>query len=214
MERPILYWISGSPPAWRVMLALVIKGIAFESRQLDHGAGENRAPEYLALNPKGQVPTLVWGDVVIRESMAILGWLDWAVPSRSIWGNDTAHAAQTWQQTVLFETDLRPSVTEIATGLLRGREISAGAIATLTAEADRLENQLSSTGFLGGEAPMANDIWLYPTLHWVARGVALNAAPPPPIARLTASRPSLAAWMDLMAALPGVAGTYPPHWRR
>lgn len=71
VTRPDLYWTSGSPPAWRVMLALAIKGVPFNSRRLDTDTKDNRAPSYLALNPKGQVLTLVRGDVVIRESLAI-----------------------------------------------------------------------------------------------------------------------------------------------
>ena len=110
--HPQLYWISGSPPAWRVMLALTLKGIAFESRQLDHGAGENHAPEYLKLNPKGQVPTLVMGDLVIRESIAILGWLDRAVAERPIWGATTEDAAQVWQDVMEMEAVLRAPVTD------------------------------------------------------------------------------------------------------
>jgi glutathione S-transferase len=74
--QPTLYWISGSPPAWRVMLAMVLKDIAFTSRRLDHAKGENRTAEYLALNPKGQVPTVTFGETVVRESIAILAWLE------------------------------------------------------------------------------------------------------------------------------------------
>lgn len=213
MTTPALYWISGSPPSWRVMLALTLKGIPFTSTRLDHGAGENKQPAYLALNPKGQVPTLVDGDVVIRESLAILAWLDRAYPNRPIWGADTTQAAQVWQDVMLMEGDLRPSVSVTAQSLLRGRQLPEADRDALLSGVDGLSKVLEGQAFLGGDTPMANDIWLYPALRWIARGVAKSDAPPLLIARLTKDRPALAAWLDRMAALPGVAETYPPHWR-
>ena len=44
------------------MLALVIKGISFHGHRLNTDTHDKRTPSYLALNPKGQVPTLVSGD--------------------------------------------------------------------------------------------------------------------------------------------------------
>ena len=213
MTTPTLYWISGSPPSWRVMLALTLKAIPYASKRLDHGAGENRQPDYLALNPKGQVPTLVAGDVVIRESLAILAWLDRAYPHRPIWGNGTREAARIWQDVMLMEGDLRPAVTATAQSLLRGRPLPDADRKALLIGVDSLSKTLENQGFLGGDTPMANDIWLYPALHWIARGVAKSDASPPSIARLTTDRPALATWIDRMAALPGVTETYPPHWR-
>ncbi|SFE30887.1 glutathione S-transferase family protein [Shimia marina] len=212
-ERPTLFWISGSTPAWRVMLALTLKGVVFESRRLDTGKDENRQAQYLALNPKGQVPTLVWGDVVIRESLAILGWLDRAFPARPIWGQDAAEAASVWQDVALLIEDLHPHLSEVGLGLMRREVIAKEAITALEAETDAWCVRLEASNYLGGTAPMASDIWLYPALYWIGRGVALNANPPVSLTDFITSRPALAAWRARMAALPGVADTYPPHWR-
>lgn len=214
---PKLYWISGSPPAWRVMLAMVLKGIDFASHPLDHGAGENRELEYLALNPTGQVPTLVRGDLVIRESVAILAWLDRAYPERPIFGRNADGAARVWQDVITFENDLRPASTTVARGLLRGTADApewADAARTLEREIDALAPRLDASPFLGGDEPTASDIWLYPMLGWIARGVDRADAAAPTVARnLLTGRPWLAAWHERFAALPGVADTYPPHWR-
>jgi len=213
-DRPTLYWISGSPPAWRVMLGLTLKGVAFESYRLDHGAGENKRPEYLALNPKGQVPTVVLGDTVIRESIAILAWMDRQWPERPIWGATSAQAATVWQDVMLMEADLRPAVTAVAQGLIRGRGVAADTRAALVREMDAIDARLSDAPFLCGETPMASDCWFYPAVHWIARGVQLAGDAAPAEARdLTAIRPALAAWADRFAGLPGVTETYPPHWR-
>ncbi|MDX8350654.1 glutathione S-transferase family protein [Cognatiyoonia sp. IB215446] len=212
--RPQLYWISGSPPAWRVMLALTLKGIAFENRQLDHGAGENRAPEYLKLNPKGQVPTLVIGDLVIRESIAILAWLDRAYTQRPIWSATKDDAAQVWQDVMEMEAVIRAPVTATAQALLRGTSHDPTNLASLADACDEYASRLAHQPFLGGDSAMASDIWLYPALHWIARGTALAGPKAPEICTsLTSSRPALADWMDRFRAVPGVADTYPPHWR-
>lgn len=213
METPTLYWISGSPRAWRVMLALTLKGIPFESRRLDHAAGENRSPAYLRINPTGQVPTLVAGDITVCESIAILAWLDRAYPDRPIWGKDVKSAAQVWQDVMVMEGDLRLAVTQTARALLRGTDHDDAAMAALAAACDAYAQTLATQPFLGGASPMASDIWLYPALHWIARGVALADSPPQICVNLTSSRPPLQAWMNRIATLPGIADTYPPHWR-
>ena len=214
MSDRVLYWISGSTPSWRVMLALTLKGLTFSSRRLDHSAGENKRPAYLALNPKGQVPTLIDGDIVLRESMAILAWLDRAYPQRPIWGSDATTSARVWQHVMLMEVDLNPAIQTAARSLLQGRSIPHRTVEVLLSGADTLANTLKERRFLGGDTAMANDIWLYPALHWIARGADVSADAPDSVLRLTHDRPALAQWMDRMTALPGVADTYPPHWRK
>ena len=49
-----LYWGSGSPFAWRVMLTLEVKGLKYESKLLEFSKGEHKTPAYLQLNPAGQ----------------------------------------------------------------------------------------------------------------------------------------------------------------
>ena len=213
---PELYWISGSPPAWRVMLGFVLKGVAFASRRLDHGKGENRTGEYLALNRKGQVPTVVHDGLVVRESVAILAWMDRAFPDRPLLGRDAAEAGRVWQDVVAFENDLRPYSTRIARGLLRATHDAPDwleALRALGAELDTLDARLRAEPFLGGAEPMAADLWLFPTLGWIARGVEKNADAPPAARDLVASRSALADWHARFAAWPGVADTHPPHWR-
>lgn len=217
LTQPDLYWISGSPPAWRVMLALVVKGVPFTSRRLDHGKGENRDAAYLALNPKGQVPTLRHGPVVIRESIAILAYLDRAWPDRPIFGATAAEAAQIWQDVMVFEADLRPAATVIAPTLLRGASAAdparlQDATDQFLAGLDALEPRLAAAPYLSGDAPAAADCWLYPTLGWIDRALASTTDSVSPALATYSNRPALAAWRTRLGALPGVAATHPPHW--
>ena len=93
-----LYWISGSPNAWRVMFALETKGVTYTSYRLDPGKLEHKAPEILALNPRGKVPILVDGDFVLYESLAILAYLEKKHPSPALFGTTAAETGQIWQR--------------------------------------------------------------------------------------------------------------------
>ena len=52
-----LYWGSGSPFSWRVMLTLKLKRLPYESKLLEASKEEHKSPGYLKLNPRGKVPT-------------------------------------------------------------------------------------------------------------------------------------------------------------
>ena len=58
------------------MLALEVKQLKYISRLLEASKGEVKASEYLKLNPRGTVPTIKDGDIVVRESLAIMAYLD------------------------------------------------------------------------------------------------------------------------------------------
>src|SRR5258708_34016969 len=76
-----LYYGSGSPYAWRAQFALEQKALPYELKVISFSAGDTRKPEFLALNPRHQVPVLVDGDFVLYESNAIVEYLDEAYPA-------------------------------------------------------------------------------------------------------------------------------------
>ncbi|MFL5000814.1 MAG: glutathione S-transferase N-terminal domain-containing protein, partial [Xanthobacteraceae bacterium] len=59
-------------------------GEPYDLHLLSLKAGENRAPQYLAVNPMGKVPALRHGDVVITEAAAICTYLADAFPQRKL----------------------------------------------------------------------------------------------------------------------------------
>lgn len=79
--RLYTYWRSSA--AYRVRIALSFKGLAYESvpRHLLRDGGEQRRPEYLALNPQGFVPALEHDGAVITQSLAICEYLDECFPA-------------------------------------------------------------------------------------------------------------------------------------
>lgn len=70
-----LYHHPLSGHAHRAQLFLSLIGADFDLVNVDLAKGEQKAPEFLALNPLGQVPVLVDGDTVIADSNAILVYL-------------------------------------------------------------------------------------------------------------------------------------------
>lgn len=74
------YFRSGA--SHRVRIALNLKGLNYSQLAHHLRKAEQRAPEYLELNPQGLVPTLVHQGAVITQSMAIIEYLDEAFPDR------------------------------------------------------------------------------------------------------------------------------------
>jgi maleylacetoacetate isomerase len=70
------YWRSSA--CYRVRIALNLKGLAYEARpvHLVRDGGEQHAADYRALNPQHLVPTLVDGQRVVRQSIAIIEYLE------------------------------------------------------------------------------------------------------------------------------------------
>lgn len=59
----------------KVRLLLGFLDLPYQEIPVDFGSGENKREPYLSLNPLGQIPVLVEGDVVLRDSQAILVYL-------------------------------------------------------------------------------------------------------------------------------------------
>ncbi len=77
-----LYGAALSSAAFRVRIALNLKGLAHEHAFVDLRRDQQATAEYLAVNPQGLVPALVDGEVVLTQSMAILEYLEerWPQP--------------------------------------------------------------------------------------------------------------------------------------
>ena len=80
MTRPILYDYWRSSAAYRVRIALNLKGIDYESRPIDLREDVQKSAEYRALNPQGLVPTLEIDGQRLTQSLAIINYLDLRFP--------------------------------------------------------------------------------------------------------------------------------------
>ena len=79
-----LYTYFRSSASYRVRIALALKGLPYESRFVHLLRGEQRAAEYLALNPEGLVPTLVEDGDVLTQSLAVIEYLEETHPTPAL----------------------------------------------------------------------------------------------------------------------------------
>lgn len=75
-----LYHHGSSVCAAKVRLVLEEKGLEYQKHYVDILAGEQFAPQFLKLNPKGVVPVLAHDDKVVTESTVICNYLHWISP--------------------------------------------------------------------------------------------------------------------------------------
>lgn len=113
----ILYTYFRSSAAYRARMALALKGITYEPRyvHLLREGGEQLRPDYRKLNPLGRVPTLIDGDQVFTQSIAIMEYLDEAYPSPPIMPAGTADRARARAITQVIASDIQP-LQNLATG--------------------------------------------------------------------------------------------------
>jgi glutathione S-transferase len=83
-----------SPNGKRVRIVGAEIGMPLELRNLDFLKGENRTPDYLALNPAGKAPTLTDGDFALWESSAIMCYLAQS-KANPLWPDDAKARADT-----------------------------------------------------------------------------------------------------------------------
>ena len=101
------YWRSGA--AYRVRLALNIKGVAYEQVAHDLRKGEQGAAAFLSLQPQGLVPALVADDgTVLIQSLAIMEWLEEAYPSPALLPSVLADRAVVRAMSALVACDIHP----------------------------------------------------------------------------------------------------------
>jgi maleylpyruvate isomerase len=76
----ILHSFFRSSAAWRVRIALALKGVEATTVPRNFRNGEQRSADYLSLNPQGLVPALEIDGGVITQSLAIIEYLDDILP--------------------------------------------------------------------------------------------------------------------------------------
>lgn len=103
-----IYWISGSPFAWRVLLTAEVKGISYQGKLLEVSKGELKAPKFLAINPLGRVPAVRDGNFTLHESLAIMVYLDRKHPNPPLFGRTAEEADRIFERISEFISDFWP----------------------------------------------------------------------------------------------------------
>ena len=187
-----LYGMALSGNAYKVRLLLELLGVEYEEIPVNLRTGENRTESFLALNPRGQVPTLVDGEVTVWDSQAILVYLarrygqEW-LPT------DPVPMAEVMQWLAVAENELLFGLARARAVVFFGRDFDlASCQAYGRAGLDVLEQRLAGHEWLAAGRPTIADIACMPY-------AALSHMGEIPLDDF----PSVRAWIDRIRALPG-----------
>lgn len=103
-----LYTYFRSSAAYRLRIALNLKGIAYEPVHVHLRRGDQRRPEYLEVNASGLVPTLIDGDHAVTQSLAAIEYLDAVKPEPRLIPTDPADAAHVRSIALAIACDIHP----------------------------------------------------------------------------------------------------------
>jgi len=207
-----LYDYFRSSAAYRVRIALNLKGVAPDERTFVHlRMGNQRAQDYLALNPQGLVPALELDDGrVLTQSLAIIEYLDETHPAPPLLPGDPPGRARVRAIALGIACEIHPlnnlRVLNYLTGTLGATDEQRNGWYKYWIDVgfEALERQLArddATGaFCHGESPTLADICLVPQLA-NARRMKVDVAPYPTLLRIEAA----------CQAVPAFAHAAPAH---
>jgi len=211
------YCLSGSPFSWKVWLSLERKQIAYDLEMLSADAGDLKSPRFLALNPRGKVPTIVDEGFVLSESAAIVDYLEERYPESgaSLWPGEVRARALARKAAIEGDSFIYPSVRKLVEECVMRKDgdpdacVVADAKAALASELARLATSIKEP-FIAGPEPSAADFTIYPFLAVLRRLAARR-----PEHRVGEVVPgALSSWIGRVEALPYFEKTTPPHWRK
>lgn len=105
----LLHGFFRSSTAYRVRVALNIKGLPFDQKSYTLRAGHQREPDYLAINRQGLVPTLEGpDDTVLTQSLAIVEWLEEGYPEPPLLPQDRDGRARVRELAHMVALDVHP----------------------------------------------------------------------------------------------------------
>ncbi|WP_025738535.1 maleylacetoacetate isomerase [Salinivibrio socompensis] len=199
----LLYDYSKSTAAYRVRIALSLKGLTYQREAVSLLDKHQHSDAYRSLNPAGLVPTLVDGDVTLSQSLAIIEYLDERYPGVTLLPNDPVQKAQCRSLALDIACDMHPlnnlRVLQYLTGPFghSDEDKVTWYHHWLKQGFDGLEAKLQGldSPFIGGEAPNLADICLVPQL-FNARRFAFDLAAYPTLTRIEAQCQTLDAFIQ------------------
>jgi maleylacetoacetate isomerase len=176
-------WRATAP--YRVRIGLKLKGVDYDYVALDLIKGDQREPEYRAVNPQGLTPALDIGGQVLTQSLAILEWLEETRPEPAILPKDPLQRAVVRAMADIVACDIHPLNNTRVGRELHKRGVDADGIKAWSQRwikdgFDTLEPMIArhGKGFAFGESPTIADCCLIPQVYSANRfEVDLSAYP-------------------------------------
>jgi maleylacetoacetate isomerase len=205
MTRAILHDYFRSSAAYRVRIALNLKGVDYVRRPVNLVEGEQKTGDYRALNPQGFVPMLEIDDLRLTQSLSIMVYLDQKYPEPLLMPRDPADGAHVRAMALAIACDIHPlnnlRVLKYLTKLGIEQDQRDEWYRHWVAEGlEALEAMAAprAGAFLFGDAPTIADVCLVPQLY-NARRFDVPLAPYPTLRRAD----------ETASALPAFAAAHP-----
>jgi glutathione S-transferase len=205
-----LYYSPFSTNSRRVTTVAAHLDIPLELVTVDLVHGEQKRPEFLAINPNGKVPALVDEGAVIWESNAIVHHLIAKTPAQTLWPKDARAQAdvmrwQFWNASHLEQATNTFIWENVFKNVLGAGAPDAGKLADANAQWDRyagvLDRHLDGRRYIAGDGStltLADIAIAASVVHYPRSGL--------PVAKLT----RLLRWFEDFAQLPAWQKTAPP----
>jgi maleylacetoacetate isomerase len=173
MSRIILYDYFRSSAAYRVRIALNLKGVDYESRQVDLRADEQKSDDYRALNPQGLVPMLEIDGHRLTQSLAIINYLDLRFANQPLLPAAAAERAHVVAMALTVACDIHPLNNLRVLKYLKNElghsqdEVDAWYAHWIREGLPALEAMAAPKAgkFMFGDAPTGADVCLIPQLY-------------------------------------------------
>lgn len=188
-----LYEFELSGNCHKVRLLLSLLGVTYHSHIVNGNAREHKSPEFLAMNPHGQVPVLKDGDIIIRDSQAILVYLARAYGLPHWLPTDAVPAARinAWLSTAAHEVARGPNALRLHYKF--GRAINLEEATHITHELlHMLDKKLTKQEWLATPQISIADIAVYPYIALAHEGQ-VDLSPFPAVGK----------WLTRIEAQPG-----------
>jgi glutathione S-transferase len=158
MTRPLLYTYRRCPYAMRARMALIVSGVAFDAYEISL---RDKPAAMLAASPKGTVPVLVLeSGEVLEESLHIMRWA-FEKSAEDLWKN--AQTASNQELIALNDGDFKQQLDRYKYPeryVASERELHRDQ--AISGMLQKLEVQLASQAYLGGEKASAADLAIFP----------------------------------------------------